>query len=168
MSAATDNRFVPKNTRTAAARKLVTPSRVAPATDPRVKLEPVAVTGLQERRRRRRVKVLPMYSSVVVRVLAQRGTPIEGHVLDISENGIAVEVDSQIAVGQAVTVEFRVAGLGRVADDQWLEMTAAGEIVRQDNVQDFPGGPYKIAIRFARVSTMAQAQIARFVATHAG
>ncbi len=168
MPATTDNRFTPKGSRMMSARSAATPSRVAPAADHRVTLRPAAVAGLQERRRRRRVAVAPMYSSALVRVLSQRGPAIEGHVLDISENGIAMEVDSLIAAGQPVTVEFRVAGLGRVADDQWMEMTAAGEVVRQENVEEFPGGPYKIAVRFVRMSTMAQAQIARFVATHAG
>ncbi|HVT80606.1 MAG TPA: PilZ domain-containing protein [Phycisphaerae bacterium] len=168
MPATTHNRFVPKTPRLATGRAQVTPSRVAPASDPRVKLQHATVTGLQERRRRRRVAVMPMYSSAVVRVLSQKGLLIEGHILDVSENGLAVELDSLIAVGQAVTVEFRISGLGRVVEGEWSEMAAAGEIVRQENLDDFPGGPYKHAIRFARMSTMAQAQIARFVATHAG
>lgn len=167
MPATTHNRFASK-TSLAAARKQVVPSRVAPAADARVKLQHATVTGLQERRRRRRVAVLPMYSFARVRVLSQRGAEIEGHILDISENGLAVELDSRVAVGQAITVEFRVAGLGRIVEDEWMEIAAAGEVVRQDNLDDFPGGPYKIAIRFVRMSTMAQAQIARFVATHAG
>jgi hypothetical protein len=143
------------------------PSRVpAEVTDPRVKLQANGVTGLQERRRRRRAHVPPMYTSAIVRVLAQRGEPLEGHVVDLSETGMAVQVDSLIPVGQAVTVEFRVAGLGRIADDQWTEFQAAAVVVRQDDVEDFPNGPYKMALRFVRIGTMAQAQIARFVATN--
>lgn len=166
MSATTHHRFVPKTPRLVTGRAQVTPSRVAPAADPRVKLQHATVTGLQERRRRRRVAVMPMYSTAVVRVLSQKGLLIEGHVLDICENGIAVELDSLVAIGQAVTVEFRVSGLGRVTEGEWSEFAAAGEVVRHENLEDFPGGPYKHAIRFARMSTMAQAQIARFVATH--
>jgi c-di-GMP-binding flagellar brake protein YcgR len=98
--------------------------------------------------------------------LAQLGSPLEGHVLDLSETGMAVEVDSLIPVGQAVTVEFRVAGLGRMIDQQWTEFVAAAVVVRHDELEDFPQGPYKIALRFARIGTMAQAQIARFVATN--
>ena len=148
-------------------RTVVTSSRVAPAvSDPRVQLREAVVTGLQERRRRRRAHVPAMYSQAVVRVLAQRGVPLEGHVLDLSETGMAVQVDERIAVGQPVTVEFRVAGLGRVAEDQWSEFAAAAIVVRQDDLEDFPAGPYKLALRFVRISTMAQAQIARFVATH--
>ena len=150
-------------------RTMVTSSRVAPAvSDPRVQLRAAVVTGLQERRRRRRAQVPAMYSQAVVRLLGQRSVPLEGHVLDLSETGMAVQVDERIPVGQAVTVEFRVSGLGRVAEEQWSEFAAAAIVVRQDGVEDFPGGPYKIALRFVRIGTMAQAQIARFVATHPG
>jgi hypothetical protein len=145
----------------------VKPSRVMPeVADPRVQLHQPAVTGLQERRRRRRAHVPPMYTSAIVRVLSQRNEPLEGHVLDLSETGMAVQVDSLIPVGQAVTVEFRVAGLGRIANDQWTEFAVAAVVVRHDDLEDFPNGPYKIALRFARIGTMAQAQIARFVATN--
>ena len=135
--------------------------------DPRVKLHAPAVAGLQERRRRRRAQVPAMYSVAMVRVLSQK-VSLEGHVLDLSETGMAVQVDSLIPVGQPVTVEFRVAGLGRVAHDEWTELVAAALVVRQDGLEDFPGGPYKIALRFVRIGTMSQAQIARFVATHPG
>jgi c-di-GMP-binding flagellar brake protein YcgR len=146
---------------------VVTSSRVAPAfSDPRVQLRETVVAGLQERRRRRRAHVPAMYSQVVVRVLSQRGVPLEGHVLDLSETGMAIQVDEKIPVGQPVTVEFRVAGLGRVVEDQWSEFAAAAIVVRQDGLDDFAAGPYKMALRFVRISTMAQAQIARFVATH--
>jgi len=168
MHVTTHNRFTPKAPRLATGRAHVTPSRVAPAADPRIKLQHATVTGLQERLRRRRVAVMPMYSSAVVRVLSQKGLLIEGHVLDISENGIAVELDSLVAIGQAVTIEFRVSGLGRVAQGEWSEFAAAGEVVRHENLDDFPGGPYKHAVRFVRMATMSQAQIARFVATHGG
>ena len=147
-------------------RLTVTSSRVPPAVDPRVKLQAAAVTGLQERRRRRRAQVPPMYSLAVVRVLSQKGDPLEGHVVDLSETGMAVQVDSVIPVGQGVTVEFRVSGLGRIVREEWSEFAAAAVVVRHDDVDDFPCGPYKTALRFVRIGTMAQAQIARFVATH--
>jgi hypothetical protein len=133
-----------------------------------VSLHKEAVSRLHERRRRRRASVAPMYSSAIIRVLSRKGEPIEGHVLNVSENGLAVEIDSLIPIGQAVTVEFRVAGLGRIVGDQWAEFAAAAEVARIDDLDDFPQGPYRIALKFVRISTMAQAQIARFVATHPG
>jgi c-di-GMP-binding flagellar brake protein YcgR len=145
----------------------VTPSKVSiPVANPRVQIRPQTLTGLHERRRRRRAHVSPMYTSAIVRVLSQRDIPLEGHVLDLSETGMAVQVDSLIPIGQAVTVEFRVAGLGRISAEQWTEFAAAAQVVRHDNLDDFPAGPYKIALRFIRINNLAQAQIARFVATH--
>ena len=146
----------------------VLPSVRPPEAHAGVSLRKEAVSKLHERRRRRRVAVAPMYSSAVVRVLSRKGEPIEGHVLNLSENGMAVEVDSLIGVGQPVTVEFRVAGLGRVVGDQWSEFAAAAEVARIDDQEDFPAGPYRIALKFLRISTMSQAQIARYVATHPG
>jgi hypothetical protein len=84
-------------------------------------------------------------------------------VVDLSETGLAVEVDERIGVGQPVTVEFSIAGLGRMRGEQWPTFAAAGEVVRIDNLDDFPQGPYRTAVRFVRIATMVQAQIARFV-----
>ena len=106
-----------------------------------------------------------MYTSVSVRVLSRQGDPLEGHVIDISETGMVVQVDDQIGVGQPVTIEFTVAGLGQLRNDQWPTIAAAAEVVRLDNLADFPKGPYRTALRFVRIATMVQAQIARFVAT---
>jgi c-di-GMP-binding flagellar brake protein YcgR len=154
---------------TSAPRNTVTSSRVAPAvSDPRIDLHAPTVKGLHERRRRRRAMVPPMYTLAVIRVLSRKGEPMEGHILDLSETGMAVQVDSLIPVGQAVTIEFRVAGLGRIAHDEWTEFAAAAQVVRHDNLDDFPAGPYKTALRFVRIGTIPQAQIARFVATHPG
>lgn len=126
---------------------------------------PLKIVGVHERRRRRRVPLQPMYTSAIVRILAQRENPIEGSVLDLSENGMAIDLDRLVPVGQAVAIEFRIAGLGAVRDGEWAEYTAVGEVLRHDDVDDFPGGPYRTAIRFGRIATMTQAQIARFVAT---
>jgi hypothetical protein len=114
-----------------------------------------------------------MYTAAVVRVLGKRLSPLEGHVLNVSETGIAVELDVQLTAGQAVTVEFQVAGLGTIRwagqeGGEWPRFAAAAEVVRQDDAEDFAGGPYRIALRWLQLPTMAQAQIARFVAAHTG
>jgi hypothetical protein len=109
-----------------------------------------------------------MYSSAVLRNLALRAGPIEAYVIDLSENGIAVEADELVPVGQVVTVEFQVAGVGTLRRETWPEFAVAAEVVRHDRLDDFPGGPYRMALRFVRMSTMTQAQIARFVATQPG
>lgn len=128
-----------------------------------VRLGP-GVAEFKERRRRRRVQVDSPYTTVILRVLSHRSGPMEGHILDLSENGMAVEIDEKIAPGQPVTAEFRIAGLGRMREEEWPAFAVAAEVVRIDDLEDFPHGPYKTALKFVRVSTMAQAQIARFVA----
>jgi len=124
-----------------------------------------AIAAAAERRLRRRVPVRPMYSFAIVRVLSQRAAPIEAYVLDISENGMAIEADTLVNVGEAITVEFRIAGVGQLRNEEWPEFAVAGVVVRHDDLDDFPQGPYRMALRFAQLPTMTQAQIARYVAT---
>ncbi len=132
-----------------------------------VRVAPGAVAEFRDRRRRRRVDVPSMYSSAVVRVLTQQSGPIDGHIINLAENGIAVELDHKIPVGHAVTIEFSLTGLGRIRNDEWPTFAVAAEVVRLDNLDDFPGGPYHTAMRFVRIPTMVQAQIARYIVSHA-
>lgn len=126
------------------------------------------VEALRDRRRKGRAGVPPMYSQVTVRVLNQKSEPIEGHALNVSESGLAAELDHLIPAGSPVTVEFAVAGLGRARPQQWPTFVATAEVTRTQDVDDFPGGPYHTAFRFVRIPTIVQAQIARYVACHAG
>jgi hypothetical protein len=126
------------------------------------------IAGVAERRRRRRVAVQPMYTFALVRVLSRKAAPIEGYVVDLSETGMALETDALIPVGEAITVEFRIAGVGRLHNEEWPQFAIAAEVVRHDDVDDFPGGPYRTALRFGPLATMTQAQIARFIATQPG
>ncbi|HUO08963.1 MAG TPA: PilZ domain-containing protein [Phycisphaerae bacterium] len=132
-----------------------TPVRLAPA-----------VQDFKDRRRRRRVNLQPMYTTVSLRVLARRDPPLEGHAINLSETGIVVEIDNLIPIGSPVTLEVTVAGLGQLRDDTWPSYAVAAEVVRIDDLAEFPKGPYRVALRFVRIPTMTQAQIARFVATH--
>jgi hypothetical protein len=122
-----------------------------------------AVAAFKDRRRKRRVDVPPMYSSATVRVFGRRTDPMEGHVLNLSETGVLVELDDLLPIGQAVALEFTVAGLGLFRNESWPSYALAGEVIRIDDFDDFPQGPYKIAVRFERVPTIVQAQIARYV-----
>ncbi len=122
--------------------------------------------SVKEHRKRRRIALPPMYSAVVVRVLSEQAEPIEGHALNMSESGIAVELDRIVPPGSPVTVEFTVSGLGRARPNDWPVFVAAAEVLRHDDMDDFPGGPYKTALRFVKIPTMVQAQIARYIASH--
>ena len=130
-----------------------------------VRLSP-GVQDFKDRRRRRRVNLQPMYTTVSVRVLSKRDMPLEGHAINLSETGIVVEIDNMIPIGQAVTLELKVSGLGRLRGDTWPTYAVAGEVVRMDDLAEFPQGPYRVAMRFVRMPTMTQAAIARYVATH--
>jgi hypothetical protein len=129
-----------------------------------VRLAP-GVLDFKDRRRRRRINLLPMYTFASLRVLSRCDGPLEGHVINLSETGMVVEIDNMVPVGQPVTVEFCVSGLGRLRGDQWPTYAVAAEVVRIDDVAEFPQGPYRTALRFVRIPTMAQAQIARYIAT---
>lgn len=117
----------------------------------------------RERRRRRRLKLQPGYTSAVLRVLSEQSPPLEGHVLNLSETGMAIDIDRKLKPGSAVTVEFCVAGLGRMRGSSWPTFAVAAEVVRLDDVDDAPLGPYKTAVRFVRLPTIVQATIARFI-----
>jgi hypothetical protein len=133
--------------------------------DARSRLGQTTPIGKQERRRHQRAHVPAAYSLAVVRPVSLRGPPLEGHVLDLSDTGMSVQLDIRIPVGRMVTVEFRIAGLGCVSDDQWSKMVVAANVVRQDGVKDFPGGPYRLALRFVQPSIEVREKIAQFVAT---
>ncbi len=135
-------------------------SALAPEAGARVNAPGVA--AFKDRRRRRRVDVAPMYTSLVVRPLARRQGPLEGHVVNLSETGMMAELDEILPIGQPVAVEFSVAGLGLFRHEAWPTFSLAAEVVRLDDFDDFPQGPYKVALRFERVPTMVQAQIVRF------
>jgi c-di-GMP-binding flagellar brake protein YcgR len=128
--------------------------------------EKPAIAPQKDRRKYCRVSVQPMYTAVMLRVLNQRREPLEGHALDVSQSGISVEVDSPIAPGTAVTVEMTIAGMGQMRGRQWPTFAAAAEVVRDATQEDFPQGPYRVGLRFMRMSTIMRAQIARFVVSH--
>jgi c-di-GMP-binding flagellar brake protein YcgR len=136
-------------------------------------LRPVTVAesremSLRDRRKKPRTAVPPMYSMVSVRVLNKRQKPLEGHALNVSESGLAIELDDPVPPGTPVTVEFSVSGLGRERAQSWPTFAATAEVVRNQDDEDFPQGPYQMGLRFVRITTMAQAQIARYIAAHAG
>jgi len=137
---------------------------VIPVTGARI--APGVVAEFRDRRRRRRVRVPEAYSIVSVRVLGTQAAPIEGFVVNVSETGLLVEIDQLVPIGAAVAVEFCVTGLGRLQGETWPTFAAAAEVVRLEDVDDFPGGPYRTGVRFVRMSTMVQAQLARYVVAH--
>ena len=82
--------------------------------------------GIRDRRRKPRITLQPMYTRVTVRVLNEKSDPIDGHVLDLSEIGLAVEIDKLVPMGSPITIEFAVSGLGRLRGADWPTFAAAG------------------------------------------
>jgi len=119
--------------------------------------------GIRERRRKPRISLQPMYTKVAVRVLNEKSDAIDGHAIDMSEIGMAVELDRLVPIGSSITIEFSVSGLGRLRGTQWPTFVAAGEVVRHANIEDFPGGPYLTGVRFFRIPSIVQGQIARYI-----
>jgi c-di-GMP-binding flagellar brake protein YcgR len=156
----TDLRTVPTTSRDRRPMEMPRQNGMSPA----ITLRP-GINEFKDRRNKRRVAVQPMYSFASIRVLSLQDGPMEGHVVNLSETGMVVEVDHLIPIGQAVTAEFSITGLGRARADHWPTYAVAAEVVRIDDVTDFPMGPYRTALRFVRIPTMAQAQIARFIVT---
>ena len=120
--------------------------------------------SIRDRRKRKRVKLPPMYTAVTVRALHTRRDPLDGHALDLSESGMSVQLDDMLPPGSPVTIEFMVAGLGQGRRNQWPTFAATAEVTRLQDVDDFPQGPYNTALRFVKVPTIVQAQIARYIA----
>ena len=141
------------------------------ATMPTSRCQVVAIDALdilnRDRRKKRRVPVPCMYSTVTLRILADRKEPLEGHIRDLSESGMCVELDELVPIGAPVAIEFCLSGLGRFRGQEWPQFAATAEVTRHDDLDDFPQGPYKIALRFVKLPTMTQAQIARYVAVRA-
>ena len=96
-----------------------------------------------DRRQFARFACPPMYTPV--RARAGRGMSIvvqEGHVYDISEGGVRLELDEPLDIGAAVDLEIELpGGLGTV--------NVTGRIVRVFDAADDPG-PRRMAVQFER------------------
>jgi c-di-GMP-binding flagellar brake protein YcgR len=145
------------------ATKQPTPTML-PASLPKL---PPQSAGIRDRRRKPRIALQPMYTKVVVRALNEKSDPIDGHALDLSEIGLAIELDRLVPIGSPITIEFSVSGLGRLRGSDWPTFAAAGEVVRHANVEDFPQGPYLTGVRFVRIPSIVQGQIARYISARA-
>jgi len=89
------------------------------------------------RRHFERFAVQPMYSEIAVdRVLEGRMRRVEGHVYDVSEGGLRVELDERLDVGEHVNVSFVLPGQSR--DDADAAIHAACQVVWVNDDLDDP------------------------------
>jgi len=94
------------------------------------------------RRSCRRVRVQPMYTSVT----ARRGSPgaveadLHGHVYDISEHGLRIELDQPLLPGERVALLLDLPG-------SQAPVNASACVIWVNDAQDDPG-PRRMALRF--------------------
>ena len=95
----------------------------------------------QTRRESERIRVQPMYSTVT----ACTGAPdnpvrLLGHIYDISESGVRIELDNALDPGQIVSLQLDLPGANAVVE-------AAASVVWVHDEQDDPG-PRRMALKF--------------------
>jgi hypothetical protein len=95
--------------------------------------------GLENCRRScRRLRVPPMYTSVTARGPA--GSDLHGHVYDISEHGLRIELDQALAPGERVALTLDLPG-------EPEPVSASASVIWVNDAQDDPG-PRRMALRF--------------------
>jgi hypothetical protein len=88
-----------------------------------------------------------MYTSVSVRIADGRGIEYDGHILNVSEGGIQIELDDTILPGTPVEVTLWLPGFAR-SDDLDRAVRARGMVVWLAEDPDEPG-PSRLAIAFS-------------------
>ncbi len=95
------------------------------------------------RRMHRRFRMLPMYATVMARRLAETGTHgLHGHVYDVSEGGVRIELDEPLEPGESITVRLNLPG---APVEHCVEASAS--VVWVNDAEDDPG-PRRMALRF--------------------
>jgi len=113
----------------------------------------------QDRRRaHRRLRMPPMYTSVMA-CREQPATPqpseLTGHVYDISEAGVRIELDEPLAPGELVHLQLMLPGANG-------GVTASASVVWVHDSLDDPG-PRRMALVFTRIETADQARLRAFL-----
>ena len=95
----------------------------------------------QKRRESERIRVQPMYSAVTA-CTGDADNPVRllGHVYDISESGVRIELDNPLDPGQIVSLQLALPGANAVVE-------AAASVVWVHDEQDDPG-PRRMALKF--------------------
>ena len=104
--------------------------------------EPAVLTG-PERRVHPRQRLLPGYAAVYVQIVEDgKARILDGHVYDVSEGGVRIELDEAPAIGTYVSVCLQLPGAEG-------GIFATGRIVRHFDDSDEPG-PRRMALAFRR------------------
>ncbi len=100
----------------------------------------------QLRREHERIRVQPMYTSVIATGVGEDpGLEMLGHVYDISEGGVRIELDEPLDPGQKVVLRLEFPGAPAAVQ-------ASASVVRVHDDQDDPG-PRRMALRFIKFTS---------------
>ena len=95
----------------------------------------------QTRREFERIRVQPMYTAVTACSSSKERSPrLEGHVYDISQGGVRIELDDPLDLGEIVSLQLDLPGTDAAVQ-------AAAKVVWIHDDQDDPG-PRRMALRF--------------------
>ncbi len=100
------------------------------------------------RRAHQRQIMQPMYTTVTAHRITAAGTlPLCGHIYDISEGGVRIELDEALELGEHVNVNIDLPGAPG-------QVTALGSVVWVNSGEDDPG-PRRMALRFEQFHRVA-------------
>ena len=110
------------------------------------------------RRAHARLSLRPMYTAVTARRRRGRPASLCGHVYDISQAGLRIELDEPLQPDESVTLRLDLPAAGTV--------NASARVVWVSDGHDDPG-PRRAALRFTRFATPAdRAGLARLLASN--
>lgn len=99
------------------------------------------------RRRHERFTLPPMYTPVMVNVLAEPKLVCLGHCYDISEGGLQFELDEALPNGAAVEMSIELPNAGDSLDVKDRSVKVRGNVVWFDQSEP---GPVRMAAVFSR------------------
>ena len=98
------------------------------------------------RRKHERIRVQPMYTSVIAKCPGQDDDlEMLGHIYDVSEGGVRIELDEAIEPGRTVTLHLEFPGTAAA-------IKASASVVWVHDDQDDPG-PRRMALRFTEFTS---------------
>ena len=92
---------------------------------------------LQNRRQCERVRFSPAYTEVLVhRIVNGRMESVEGHLCDLSERGLRIDLDARLDLGEVVNIDLVVPGSAIPGVDSTIAL--ACRVVRVEHDPDDP------------------------------
>ena len=112
---------------------------------------------LRNRRAAARLKLQPMYTHIVATRSQEAGCAgMHGHVYDISNSGLRMELDEPLPTGEIIDLQIDLPGLQQA-------ISATGDIVWVHSSEDDPG-PTRMALKFKQFGSAAdQLRLRRFL-----